>query len=110
MPYAEREEQTAESPPLRRFDVLQDLVCQHRSHPLQAYKLLLGERVDVPRVLDQPVFEQVRYPLLAQPLDVYDGRKMAEPAEHLRRAGDVRAVAHRLAFGTIRLAAADRPV
>ena len=71
VPDAEREEQAVQVAALRRLDVLEDLVGEHRPHALKRDELVLRQEVDVGRVLDETAFEEDRDPTLAEALDVH---------------------------------------
>ena len=106
VPYAEGEEQPIQIAALCGLDVLQDLVGKHRSHPLDGHQFVLGQGIDIGRVFDEASLEQNRDPALPQSLDVHHAGEVTDPAKYLGGAGDVRAVAHRLARRADRLATA----
>src|SRR5437867_5135467 len=104
---AEGEEQPVEIADLSGFDVRKDLVCKHRSHPLDRDQLFLRQVIDIGWVLDEASIEKNRDPALAQSLDVHHAGEVSDPAKHLGGTGDVGAVAHSLARRPHGLATAD---
>ena len=110
MAYAQSEQEPRQGPALGHLDVRHDLVRQHRAHAVQLQKLLSGEGEQVGRVLHQALVHEHVGPLLAEAVDIHGAAadEVGEPAEDLRGAGGVHAVAHRLALRPHHLAAADR--